>query len=337
MLAKHPWLPEARDVVRAFSLEELDEAVYKRACERVLEAAERGIVSARLEDPLTEVLSYPTAVAIAACLADRWLINRLAVAEGRRAEKLLMVDEPEVLEFAAGKVLRTIQYIGDEHDPLRGYGDYKMRFDEYLRITTGVGLEREPRWKLSNRVAYRGYVALTPAEVARMVRAYVQAAVRNVASSAARGRLPDRVRSIAEGLRPRIGEIVSGLRRELAEIPADMPPCMKLIQQRIIAGEDVSHFENFAIAAYLLNAGRPVEDVLRLFSHRSDFNERIARYQVEHIAGLRGSRTRYRPPSCGKMRTVGACVEDGRHCPRNIRNPLDYRPPRRVDNPSYIA
>jgi len=174
-------------------------------------------------------------------------------------------------------------------------------------------------------------VALTLAEVARIVRAYVQIAIRNVASSAAqsRGRLPDRVRSVADELRPRLGEVISRLRREVAEVPADMPPCMKLIQQRIISGEDVSHFENFAIAAYLLNTGRSVEDVLTLFSHRSDFNERVARYQVEHIAGLRGSRTRYRPPSCGKMLSLGLCVEAGKHCPRDIRNPLDYRLPKR--------
>jgi len=27
----------------------------------------------------------------------------------------------------------------DEYDPLRGYGDYKLRFDEYLKITRVLG------------------------------------------------------------------------------------------------------------------------------------------------------------------------------------------------------
>ena len=339
LMAKYPPLPEAKQFISAFDFDDVEDAVYERACERVIEAAEKAMTSVKLDDPLTELLSYPVATAIVSYFANKWLINRFALAEGRRVEKLLMVDEPEVLEFVAKKCLKTLQRIEDEYDPLRRYGDYKLNFAEYLKITTRVGLNREPRWKLNNKPVHRGFVALTPAEVARMVRAYAQIAVRNVASRAVqgRGRLPERVRMAAEGIRPRLGEIISRLRKEITGIPEEMPPCMKLIQQRIIAGEDVSHFENFAIAAYLLNTGKTVEDVLALFSHRSDFNERIARYQVEHIAGLRGSRTKYRPPSCSKMKTLGLCVEGGKHCPRNIRNPLDYRPRRKQSNPSYIT
>ena len=124
----------------------------------------------------------------------------------------------------------------------------------------------------------------------------------------------------------RIGEAISRVRKELEAVSREMPPCIQLIQKRIIAGEDVSHFENFAIATYLLNAGRSVDEVLELFKHRSDYDERIARYQVEHLAGLRGSRTRYKPPSCDKLRSLGLCVEAGKHCPPRIRSPLHYRP-----------
>ena len=332
LIAKYPPLPEARDVAQAFSFEELDERVYQRACERVLEAAEKGMVSAKLEDPLTEFLSYPTATGIVAWIYDRWLVSRYALAESRRIEKLLMVDDPEILEFVARKCLKTVEYVPGSDDPnVRGlgrYGDYRIRLEEYLRVTTEARLNMDPRWKLVNKVVHRGYIYLSPAELARIVRAYAQMTLKNTVLRAAsnRGLIPQRIRDAAEKIRPRLGEIISRLRREVTAIPADIPPCMRLIQQRIIAGEDVSHIENFAIAAYLLNTGRSVEDVLTLFSHRSDFNERIARYQVEHIAGLRGSRTRYRPPSCSKMLSLGLCVEAGKHCPRDIRNPLDYRP-----------
>lgn len=97
---------------------------------------------------------------------------------------------------------------------------------------------------------------------------------------------------------------------------------------KLQTGEEVSHFENFAVASYLLNKGRSIEEVLELFKNRSDFNEKIARYQVEHIAGLRGSKTKYRPPSCEKFRVLGLCVDSGKHCPKWIKNPLQYRPPR---------
>jgi DNA primase large subunit len=65
-----------------------------------------------------------------------------------------------------------------------------------------------------------------------------------------------------------------------------------------------------------------------MLAERPDFNEKIARYQVEHIAGLRGSRTRYKPPSCQTMRSLGLCVEDGRLCPKWIKNPLEFRKPK---------
>jgi DNA primase large subunit len=75
----------------------------------------------------------------------------------------------------------------------------------------------------------------------------------------------------------------------------------------------------------MINRGYSTEKILTILSERPDFNEKIARYQVEHIAGLRGSRTKYRPPSCQTMKSLGLCIEDGRLCPKWIKNPLEYR------------
>ncbi|MEM2374538.1 MAG: DNA primase regulatory subunit PriL, partial [Thermoproteota archaeon] len=66
-----------------------------------------------------------------------------------------------------------------------------------------------------------------------------------------------------------------------------------------------------------------VESVISMYAQRSDFDERLARYQAEHIAGMKGSRTKYTTPSCTTMRTHGLCIEDGRLCP-GIKNPLQY-------------
>jgi DNA primase large subunit len=70
--------------------------------------------------------------------------------------------------------------------------------------------------------------------------------------------------------------------------------------------------------------GYEVNEIIDVLRVRSDFDEKIARYQVEHIAGQRGSRIKYRPPSCQSMKTHGLCVEDGKHCPYNIQNPIQY-------------
>jgi DNA primase large subunit len=100
---------------------------------------------------------------------------------------------------------------------------------------------------------------------------------------------------------------------------------MEAIKARIA---EASHKELFTVAAFLVNRGYSTEQILSMLAERPDFNEKIARYQVEHIAGLRGSRTKYRPPSCQTMRSLGLCVEDGRFCPKWIKNPLEFRKPK---------
>ena len=108
-------------------------------------------------------------------------------------------------------------------------------------------------------------------------------------------------------------------------VRGEMPPCIIQILAKIRGGEDVSHIENFTVASYMANTGYSVDEIIDVFKDRSDFDEKVARYQVEHIAGLRGSRVKYKPPSCSKMKSYGLCIEDGARCLRKIRNPLKYR------------
>jgi DNA primase large subunit len=79
----------------------------------------------------------------------------------------------------------------------------------------------------------------------------------------------------------------------------------------------------FAMAAFLLNIGIGEEDLLGMFKAFTDFNERLAQYQVEHIAGKRGSRRKYTPPNCATMQTHGLCVNPDDLC-ATIRHPLSY-------------
>jgi len=58
-----------------------------------------------------------------------------------------------------------------------------------------------------------------------------------------------------------------------------------------------------------------------VFTSVSDFNERMTRYQVEHIAGSRGSSTKYTPPNCDTLKTHGICVSHDKECVKAV-NPL---------------
>jgi len=98
------------------------------------------------------------------------------------------------------------------------------------------------------------------------------------------------------------------------------PPCMKKLVNELRSGENLSHHARFTIAAFLSRIGMDVNDILDLFKNSPDFNERIARYQVEHIAGLRGSRKQYMPYSCQTMKSLGLCPVPNNDC--GVKNPL---------------
>ncbi len=66
------------------------------------------------------------------------------------------------------------------------------------------------------------------------------------------------------------------------------------------------------------------EKVSEIYKTFSDYNERLTRYQIEHIAGERGSGTRY---TCSSMlqylQTHGVCKNRDDLC-RRIYHPLEY-------------
>ncbi|HIQ56105.1 MAG TPA: hypothetical protein EYH59_05450, partial [Pyrodictium sp.] len=88
------------------------------------------------------------------------------------------------------------------------------------------------------------------------------------------------------------------------------PPCMKSIYDALLRGENLSHHQRFAIATFMLNIGATIDQVIDLFKNAPDFNEKTTRYQVEHLAGLRGSQKKYLTYSCEKMQALGLCRGD---------------------------
>ncbi len=101
------------------------------------------------------------------------------------------------------------------------------------------------------------------------------------------------------------------------------PPCMRHALEQSYAGERLSHHGRFAMTTFLLHIGKSVEDVIDIFRRAVDFDERIARYQTEHLAGARGGKTKYTMPSCRTLKTEGVCYQPDMVC-RQIRHPLSY-------------
>jgi DNA primase large subunit len=305
LFAKYPFLKSALPLLRTYKITNLPQEVRARAQERVLEAIERGEkgVLPKLSNPWVELLSFALSRALVLYVDDDWLRRRWALAEAARVERLLHDENDEVLLYVINDLGLQVKTAD---------GKWIMHFSQYLHLSRRLGTE--PRWKLVNRLMDKGLVSLTRPEVIRLLRqwlydSFVQAKPVPVNWH------PEEAKAIKEALQRRAAKTV-------APAPSrEWAPCMVALRNRVA---DASHFGLFALAAYMANKGYEVKGIVDVLRVRSDFDERIARYQVEHIAGQRGSRVKYRPPSCQSMKTHGLCIENGKQCPNNIKNPIQY-------------
>jgi len=317
-LSKYPMLQEARNLFEAFEVEQLDhlaEATKTRVLE-ALQRGEKGVLPR--EDAMEDLLTFALARVLCIAIGEPWLLKRWALAEASRMERFLHV-EAEELKAMVLKELLNVEEVDDER--LSDEFSYKVQLAQYLRLIRELS---GPEWRLVNRMVHRGFVYLTEAEVVRLFRqkAYqLLSSVENVPKIKVQ-QLPPKLQEAAEDIVKELVKLRSSYQPITAPASGDWPPCMEAIRARVA---EASHKELFTLTAFMINKGHSKEEILALLAERPDFNEKIARYQVEHIAGLRGSRTKYRPPSCQTMKSLGLCVEDGKYCPRWIQNPLQYQ------------
>jgi DNA primase large subunit len=323
VLARYPILPETRQFFETFAVEELEayaEATKLRITE-ALQRGEKGVLPR--EDAFEDLLTFGLARVLCIAIGEPWLLKRWALAEAARMERYLHVEADETKKMVLKSLLNveevdefTARKVGEEYS-------YRIHFAEYLRINRELS---GPEWRLVNRMLTGGFVYLTEAETIRLFRqkAYkMLSSTENVPKVKIKS-LPPKLAEAAEDIVKELVKLRSSYEPVTAPAPGDWPPCMVAIRARVA---EASHKELFTITAFLLNRGHSKEEILTILAERPDFNEKIARYQIEHIAGERGSRTKYKPPSCQTMKSLGLCVEDGRLCPKWIKNPLDYRKP----------
>jgi len=263
-----------------------------------------------------ETFSFPIAVMLVAATEDSLIKNRYSLAEAKRASELLKAEDKEKLFEVANNFNWNIRLV-DINLPQYVFA---LRFPVFLKNATDF---HDKNWKLVNHLLINGEVYLTRREVSRLleeeVRKYIE------------GKVDTRIKSLPPGIMARVNQLrqLATKKRDqirIEEMPKRVvleafPSCIKSVYDRIAAGRPASHIGRFALTSFLLNIGMSVEDVFKFFRSVSDFNERLTRYQVEHIAGTRGSGTRYTPPNCTTLRTHGICILPEPECKRAI-NPL---------------
>jgi DNA primase large subunit len=328
-LAKYPFTPQAARYVETLNLK-IDElanleysAVVNRAEKRIEEAILYAQVSEQQRQDDVEILSFPVAVMMTAATKDPFLKRRYALAESKRAYNLLKAENKEkIMEIAEVFKWKIKKPEKPEVPTETSTRDFALHFTDFLRNTANF---HEKKWKLVNRLMHDGYVYLTKDEAARLIAEEVRAHIEK--------KLEAKELSLPENIIDRVSNIKQMFSRQrgrirLEEMPKEVvttafPPCVKSLHSAILSGRHISHVGRFTLTSFLLNTGMTIENVVDFFRTLSDFNERMTRYQVEHIAGGKGSRTKYIPPKCETLRTHGVCPGMDEIC-REIRHPLAY-------------
>jgi DNA primase large subunit len=326
-LAKYPFLKDTAEYIRPLNLQISDlaspgmEQILKRAEERVSEAITNTRITRDIRSLGTEIPSYPVALLLVAATENSFIRKRYALAEAKQASTDLAVEPPEkvfrIAESFGWKITHATKGSKLPHE-------FVLHFSDYLRNITQ--LSTDSKWKLVNRIMVDGNVYLNQADVVRLLEEEIRKAIEKRAASTELAKLPPEIVAIAERLKALAVDKIGASEMEgfpKVIVQEAFPPCINVLYDAASKSRHLSHVGRFTLTSFLLNIGMPPETLTELFKSFSDFNERLTRYQVEHIAGSRGSGTRYTPPNCETLQTHGICLNRDEIC-RGARNPLIY-------------
>ena len=314
-LAKYPFLDEAGHHVKKYGAElrDLENPEY----ENILEKAKLRITNSLLStsykyeimDPDSELLSFPISLLIVKAIERDYITSKFLYSEALKVEKFL---EDEKLDIIAQIFKNTLNIT------LHKINYQISQFNDYLKWAATF---HELEWKLINRLVKNGSVYLSKHDLIRLIQNAIKSIIRKKLDSIKLPELPEKLNAIVLEINQKFPSPISYSNK--FDIPADKyPPCVKHALQMIENHENLPHFGRFSMTTYLLNIGKSVDEIIKLYPKVPDFNERITRYQVEHLAGLQGSRTKYKTPSCKNIITHNFCFKI-KEC-NGIKNPLQF-------------
>lgn len=323
-LARYPFLKETQSYVKKLDFKVEDIAspelakILERAEERLQEAMLYTIVSRKTRYEDIEILSFPTAIMIAIATENSFIQKRYALAEAKQSLTDLK-DEPKERVLAIAGNFNWKLELCDQTVPEY---EFALHFTDYLRNITHL---RGTKWKLVNKPLNKGKIYLSRDETARLLSEEVRKRIEK-RLEIKDVKFPAEILGAAHRIKKLSTEKID--QTEIEGIPETVqqeafPPCIQALYQAFTSGRHLSHVGRFALTAFLVNIGMSSETVIELYKNLSDFNLRMTRYQVEHIAGETGSRTKYKPPRCETLQTHGICTNSDELCGK-IYNPLSY-------------
>ena len=318
--SKYPFLKNTAERVRDIQLtiEELvspqNEQIFARAKEKVENAILSLELGEKKEDNI-EIPSFPGSLILVIATKNSWIKKRYALAEAKNAYAQMLSDSKE-------KILAIAEDFDWDICEGKPYKDFRLGFNFYLKNASHMhGYE----WKLVNQIMDKGMVYLNKDKVARLLQEEVKKRIEKRLDVPELKNLPEAIVSNATMLTQLAQEIMG---QEIEEMPktvvqAAFPPCINALYADAASSHHLSHIGRFTLTSFLVNIGMTPEALNELFKTFSDYNERLTRYQIEHIAGERGSGTKYTCPQCSVLQTHGVCKNKDDLC-RQIYHPLKY-------------
>ncbi|MGB9705309.1 MAG: DNA primase large subunit PriL [Pyrobaculum sp.] len=296
------------------------------ALERLRKSLAREPLNPRscIDSPEDWAAAARLALYIAAATKNPYLLKRFADSESKRFLEL-MRKVPGIQDLRCKiEIARDLGVVAKPaHEVVTGlivatFGNpVAVRWTSYLRYAP-----QDPFWAMINRPVVKGWVVVPLEDFERLLEEAYEEQILKTAreNELAVGRVAASIdASLVEDLLKKYAHKPLKAPSQPAEGPH--PPCMKAILDALKSGDNLPHTARFAIATYLLHRGWDVEQIVDLFRTSPDFNEKITRYQVQHIAGQVGGRKEYAVPSCETMNSWGLC-------PTNlgcgVKNPVQY-------------
>lgn len=311
--ARYPFTKTAKSILSEKTLTinyERIQFAKKRVMEDLFEERTSVLLYGDANTYETHLISYPLSRMIISQF-DAQIRNKFVVSEVKRAVENIRNDNPEFIEEAKC----VAKDIGLDFEGLF------VSVETYLQY---VPKTEEGRLVFQN--VKDGKVLLDEKKFLALLS---EAIKQNIESGLPipKESLPDELKSDIELIVKEIEEEVTKRKEAkekiavfFAKSTGEMAPCMAKIMERARNGENLPHFARVAIASYLLKRGKSIEEVIEVFRNTPNFDEKIARYQVEFIA-----KKGYNPPSCQAMESYGLRLpECGCLGQSGIKNPLSY-------------
>ncbi len=319
--AKYPFLKQASSKIQQLELTIQsiveDRFVLERAQQRVENAILDVTVGSLEADKRTEISSFAASLILAIATKNAWIKKRYALAVAKTAHAQMLSQDTSKAKIAT--IAKDFDWNISDGKP---YKDFQIGFTFYLKNAAHMhGYE----WKLVNQIIDKGMVYLNKDKVIRLLQEEIKARVEKRLDVADLKNLPEDINIIAY----KLTELAQGVMgQEIEEMPKTVsksafPPCINALYADAAAAHHLSHIGRFTLTSFLVNIGMTPEAIAEMYKTFSDYNERLTRYQIEHIAGERGSGTRYTCPQCSVLQTHGVCKNKDDLC-RRIYHPLNY-------------